>query len=79
MLSFKNPAEVDSWLAQNPMQCPGALHFEEISPTVISYGIQTNSTPLAERGVFEDPTFKYQIPLQLAAEREIARSLMGGN
>lgn len=60
------------------MQCPGALHFWERNATTISYGIQTNSTPLAKRGNFEDPTFKFQIPLQLAAEREIARSLIGG-
>ena len=46
--------------------------------TVMSYGIQTNSTPEMNRGRFEDPTFKFQIPLQVAAEREIARSLIGG-
>lgn len=60
------------------MQCAGALHFIDRNATVISYGIQTNSTPLAKRGNFEDPTLKFQIPLQLAAEREIARSLLGG-
>ena len=45
---------------------------------MISYGIQTNSTFIAKRGSFEDPTFKFQIPLQLAAEREIGRSLIRG-
>ncbi|XP_056862383.1 ABC transporter A family member 2-like [Raphanus sativus] len=53
------------------------LHFKERNPTVISYGIQTNSAPEMKRGRFEDPTFKFQIPLQVAAEREIARSLIG--
>ncbi|CAA3030737.1 ABC transporter A family member 2-like [Olea europaea subsp. europaea] len=75
--SFKTRNEVDDWLANNPMRCPGALHFVDRNATVISYGLQTNSTPLAKRGSFEDPTFKFQIPLQLAAEREIARSLIG--
>lgn len=75
---FRTPDETDDWLASHPMQCAGALHFMDRNATVISYGIQTNSTPLAKRGSFEDPTFKFQIPLQLAAEREIARSLMGG-
>ncbi|KAL2515888.1 ABC transporter A family member 2 [Forsythia ovata] len=75
--SFKTRNEVDDWLANNPMHCPGALHFIDRNATVISYGLQTNSTPLAKRGSFEDPTFKFQIPLQLAAEREIARSLIG--
>lgn len=75
---FGTPSEVDAWLYDNPMHCPGALHFTEKDATVISYGIQTNSTPLGKRGTFEDPTFKFQVPLQLAAEREIARSLIGG-
>ncbi|XP_022159340.1 ABC transporter A family member 2-like [Momordica charantia] len=75
--SFGTPAEVDEWLFNNPMTCPGALHFTQRNGTVISYGIQTNSTAVAERGHYEDPTFKFQIPLQIAAEREIARSLIG--
>ncbi|KAL5544418.1 hypothetical protein UlMin_008202 [Ulmus minor] len=76
VLSFRTEAEVDDYLFNNPMHCPGALHFREINSTVISYGIQTNSTPQAKRGIFEDPGFKFQIPLQIAAEREIARSLI---
>ncbi|XP_058110820.1 ABC transporter A family member 2-like [Magnolia sinica] len=75
--SFRTPNEVDAWLESDPMRCPGALHFVERNSTVISYGIQTNSTPVAKRGLYEDPTFKFQIPLQVAAEREIARSLIG--
>ncbi|KAL3819386.1 hypothetical protein ACJIZ3_005340 [Penstemon smallii] len=75
--SFRTPNDVDDWLASNPMQCPGALHFNDRNATVISYGLQTNSTPVSRRGMFEDPTLKFQIPLQLAAEREIARTLIG--
>ncbi|ERN03831.1 hypothetical protein AMTRI_Chr05g73820 [Amborella trichopoda] len=77
VMSFGVPAEVDSWLENNPMRCPGALHFIERNSTVISYGLQTNSTAVSKRGNFEDPTLKFQIPLQIAAEREIARSLIG--
>lgn len=77
-MSFRTAAEVDDWLYSNPMRCPGALHFVDRNATTISYGIQTNSTPIEMRGRYEDPTFKFQIPLQLAAEREIARSLVGG-
>ncbi|KAJ4961979.1 hypothetical protein NE237_021889 [Protea cynaroides] len=75
--SFGTPEEVDDWLFSEPMHCPGALHFVEKNSTVITYGIQTNSTSVAKRGHYEDPTFKFQIPLQIAAEREIARSLIG--
>ncbi|XP_031505426.1 ABC transporter A family member 2-like [Nymphaea colorata] len=76
VLSFATSDAVDDWLFKNPMRCPGALHFVERNATFISYGIQTNSTPLIRRGNFEDPTFKFQIPLQIAAEREIARTLL---
>ncbi|KAI8528925.1 hypothetical protein RHMOL_Rhmol12G0185900 [Rhododendron molle] len=76
VMAFRTKSEVDDWLLSNPMTCPGALHFAERSDTVITYGIQTNSTSVEKRGQYEDPTFKFQIPLQLAAEREIARSLI---
>ncbi|KAG2583666.1 hypothetical protein PVAP13_6KG229500 [Panicum virgatum] len=77
VLGFRTPDDVDAWLFQNPMRCPGALHFQDINATQIKYGIQTNSTPVARRGTYEDPTFKFQIPLQVAAEREMARLLIG--
>ncbi|XP_057526863.1 ABC transporter A family member 2-like [Amaranthus tricolor] len=75
--SFATEAEVDAWLLSNPMYSPGALHFVEKNATIISYGVQTNSTALQKRGRYEDPTLKFQIPLQIAAEREIARFLIG--
>ncbi|KAH7859151.1 hypothetical protein Vadar_032243 [Vaccinium darrowii] len=77
VMSFRTPSEVDDWLFSNPMTCPGALHFSVRNATVITYGIQTNSTSVEKRGHYEDPTFTFQIPLQIAAEREIARSLIG--
>lgn len=77
VMSFKTQDDVDKWMLDNPLRCPGALHFTVKNATVISYAIQTNSTGIARRGRYEDPTFKFQIPLQIAAEREIARSLIG--
>lgn len=75
---FKSRDEVDKWLADNQKICPGALHFAVRDDKVISYGVQTNSTHVAKRREFEDITMKFQIPLQIAAEREIARVLIGG-
>ena len=81
---FATPAEVDQWLQANPLQCTGALHFilgnSSSNSTVqrLGYGIQTNSTTNPKWGYYEDPTLKFQMPLQIAAEREIARHLMGG-
>ncbi|KAL3716500.1 hypothetical protein ACJRO7_008146 [Eucalyptus globulus] len=57
--------------------CPGALHFTEMNISIIQYGIQTKSTPVKKRVIFEDPTFKFHIPIQIAAEKGIARSLIG--
>lgn len=76
--SFHDKALVDQWFLNNPMQCPGAIHFWEKYDGVISYGIQTNSSSVQKRGKYEDPNFSFQLPLQLAAEREIARFLIGG-
>ena len=76
--SFKEKDEVDAWLFSNPMRCLEALHFSERNDIVISYDLQTNSTSLQQRGKYEDPTALFQLPLQLAAEREIARYLIGG-
>lgn len=78
VLAFNTREEVDKWLFNNPVRCTGALHFNIINGNIINYGIQTNSTEVMKRRVFQDPTFKFQIPLQLAAEREIARTLIGG-
>ncbi|XP_039005388.1 ABC transporter A family member 2-like isoform X2 [Hibiscus syriacus] len=66
--SFRTTGDVDEWLFNNPMHVPGALHFRELNGSVISYGLQTNSTGMRRRGQYEDPTLKFQIPLQLAAE-----------
>ncbi|KAM7269434.1 hypothetical protein ACFE04_024931 [Oxalis oulophora] len=76
VLSFITKEDVDTWLYDHPQMCPGALHFTDVNSTFISYGIQTNSTSVSKRGKYEDPTFKFQIPLQIAAEREIAKSLL---
>ncbi|KAG5406450.1 hypothetical protein IGI04_012569 [Brassica rapa subsp. trilocularis] len=75
--SFKRPEEVDAWFTSHPLHAPGALHFTERNATVISYGVQTNSSSATKRGRTEDPTFKFLVPLQIAAEREIARFLIG--
>lgn len=76
--AFGTASEVDDWLFSNPMRCPGALHFSQKNGTVIGYGVQTNSTTLSSRGHYENPTMAFQIPLQLAAEREISRYLIRG-
>jgi hypothetical protein len=77
VLQFDTPTAVDTWLLENPMRCYGTLYLEEHGTSVIGYGIQTNSTTMAFKGRYSDPNFSYGIPLQAAAEREIARTLLG--
>lgn len=78
VLHFENTSDADAWLLANPMRVTGSLYLEDRAPSVIAYGIQTNSTTTADHGRYEDPNFTYQIPLQVAAEREIARMVTGG-
>ncbi|KAI3970658.1 hypothetical protein MKX01_024305 [Papaver californicum] len=73
--SFNTTDEVNAWLYSEPMHCAGALHFIDKSATVISYEIQTNNTSAKIRGEDENPLFKFQLPFQIAAEREIASGM----
>lgn len=76
--SFGTPDEVDAWLYNDPLRCPVALHFVEKTGSVMGYGIQTNYTTTSIRGKSENPTLQFQIPLQIAAESELARSVLAG-
>lgn len=76
-IGFANPDAADEHLLANPMRIPAAIHFDERADDVIAYGIQSNSTAKSVRGIYENPNFKFQIPLQAAAEREIVRFLVG--
>ncbi|XP_074316992.1 ABC transporter A family member 2-like [Silene latifolia] len=73
--SFGTPAEVDAWLLDDPLRCPASLHLFEKNASV-TYGIQANLTQSTKRGTSENPTLKFLVPLQVAAEREIARSIL---
>ncbi|GJP41806.1 hypothetical protein CLOM_g1449 [Closterium sp. NIES-68] len=73
IIGFANPSDVDTWLLANPMRTPGALHFAFTEKGDLGFAVQTNSTAKLHRGTFENPTFDHQVPLQAAAEREIAR------
>lgn len=75
--SFKTQKETDAWFLSNPARSPGALHLVDRSKSVISYGIQPNSIVIYIIPYIET-SLKFQIPLQMAAEREIARTLLGG-
>ncbi|BBN17980.1 ABC-2 type transport system permease protein [Marchantia polymorpha subsp. ruderalis] len=72
---FPSIDEAETFLLQNPMRCPAAVHFDIRANNVIAYGIQTNSTAKQIRGIYENANFKFQIPVQAAVERELTRFL----
>lgn len=76
VLSFPNITAANAWMAEHPEQTMGGLHFITDladSPSGIGFVLQSNSTVKYFRNRFEDPNFYYQVPLQVAAERESAR------
>ena len=78
--SFRTKDELDKWLLDNPMRCPGALHLFERNAEEIRYDIEINSSSSFELGrQIEDPAFKFQVPLQYVVSREISRSLIRGS
>ncbi|KAG8366122.1 hypothetical protein BUALT_Bualt17G0043000 [Buddleja alternifolia] len=75
--SFQTKKEMVQWIIDNPSRTPGALYLEVMNETIIAYGTKTDSVSSRIGRKVEDPTFKFQMPLQLAASREIGRSLVG--
>ncbi|KAL5816491.1 hypothetical protein ACOSQ3_024869 [Xanthoceras sorbifolium] len=68
VLSFKTAADVDEWLGSNILKCPGALYFMDrnADASVISYGIQTNSTGAERR----DPNLGWDVGFKEFAHPE---------
>ncbi|KFM23420.1 ABC transporter A family member 2 [Auxenochlorella protothecoides] len=75
VLGFPSMDDVNSWLQNNKEQTLGAYHFSPNGSSGMDFLLQINSTVKLFRGLYQDPTFFSQVPLQVAAEREIARYL----
>ncbi|GBG71074.1 hypothetical protein CBR_g8373 [Chara braunii] len=92
VLGFESAAAVDEWLLANPFRAMGALLFHNLTKQdgsqkvvacgsverrLLGYGLQTNSTAkVNKRGDIEDANFMFQLPMQMAVERELARGLL---
>ena len=78
VLGFSSTSAVDAWLYSNPRSTPGAVHFNvSADRKTIGFGLQVNGTAKSKRSIKEDLTFFALVPLQVATEREIARTLSG--
>lgn len=74
VVKFPGRLELDKWLLEEPETTMGAVHFfvsEEGKK--IDFTLQTNSTIKFFKGQFQHPNFFFQLPLQMAVEREIVR------
>ncbi|GMH33239.1 hypothetical protein BSKO_01073 [Bryopsis sp. KO-2023] len=66
--------ELDEWLLEEPETTQGAVHFfVSDEGKKIDFTLQTNSTVKFFKGNFQHPNFFFQVPLQMAVEREIVR------
>lgn len=75
VLGFPDLDATNAWLSNHSEQSLGAYHFSLNGTTGINYLLQVNSTMRLFAGNYQDPTFFSQVPLQVAADREIARLL----
>ncbi|KAK9831648.1 hypothetical protein WJX74_004219 [Apatococcus lobatus] len=75
VLGLTTSAQVDAYLLANPGRIPAAINFNTTSSQIVAYTLQTNSTTQWFKGKYLNPNTYIQLPLQNAAEREIARSL----
>jgi len=79
---FGDRSAVDAFLSEQWGTVPAAIHFDTQLPpfdgSVVGYTLQTNSTVSFFKGKFTHPNLDHQLPLQVAAEREMLRRLSGG-
>eukprot|EP00899_Mesostigma_viride_P019985 jgi/Mesvir1/27989/Mv20188-RA.1 len=74
---FASYREVDDFMLAYPQTVQAAVQFYVEGATRINYGLQTNSTGVFFRGVFQDKNLDVQVPIQVALEREVTRHLAG--
>eukprot|EP01026_Neomeris_dumetosa_P039658 TRINITY_DN3260_c0_g1_i6.p1 TRINITY_DN3260_c0_g1~~TRINITY_DN3260_c0_g1_i6.p1 ORF type:complete len:980 (-),score=135.90 TRINITY_DN3260_c0_g1_i6:302-3241(-) len=73
---FETPEDTDEWLLDNPETVQAALHFrmdDYTDPTFIDFIVQFNTSVKFFRSSFQDPQEFIQLPIQLAAHREVTK------
>jgi len=74
---FSDAMAIDEYLTANPETTPGAVIFQEEmlgdQLSRMDFTLQFNSTPKFFKGNFQDPNMFFQMPMQMAVEREIHR------
>lgn len=73
--SFDNGSLIDDYLLAHPNTVLAAVEFVVDGPESIGFSIQTNSSVQWFKGKFQDPNLYAELPVQVAVEREIVRTL----
>ncbi|DBA85756.1 TPA: hypothetical protein ACH3X1_005317 [Trebouxia sp. C0004] len=76
---FGSMSEADAYLFANPQTTLGAVHFNVTDAQHISFTLQSNSSTNWFKGHYQNPNTYFQLPLQMAVERETARHLANGS
>lgn len=79
VIGFKTAADLDTFLLANTELIQAGLLFNYRTSSSISFTIQQNSTVQTVRGRFQNVNFLIQVPLQVAAEREISRFVLNSD
>lgn len=73
-MQMKDRIEIDDWMLKNPEASLGAvIFFLSQNLKKIDFTIQSNSTTKYFKNEFQHPSFFFQVPMQIALEREISR------
>jgi ABC-type multidrug transport system ATPase subunit len=81
VIGFESIESANAFLAANPERVPGGVHFllgDEGTidvldgPSPIDFVLVANTTVKSFKDQYQDPTFFFNVPMQVAVEREIA-------
>ncbi len=75
VIGFESMEAANAYLASNPERVPGGVHFlldDAAASDSIDFVLVSNTTVKVFKDQFQDPTFYFTVPMQVAAEREIA-------
>lgn len=71
--AFDGLSSANEWLLSNPERTLGGLHFNVLDATNIALTLQGNHSAKVFRGEFQDPNYFFEMPLQVATQREMSR------
>ena len=74
VIGFESIEAANAYLLANPERVPGGVHFllDDAASGSVDFVLVSNTTVKGFKDQFQDPTFFFTVPMQVAVEREIA-------